>query len=579
MRPKIPPQLRFGKIENISGPIPPDSLVILVPGMFSPASSMQPLADYLKPQGQNLYILESPHNIKAASALESTDWLTHNIDRIRLDESSTRYITLLQRLSEVPSPERMDAIRQELKLEDNDLGNAAAKAILGLMFKKDSGYVDYTDTTRMIQKLRKNREAKGGTLPPETTRKQLYSLTAIARKELRRELAPVFFKPRSNVPIGAENDAMEKTIDHVMDQIAPRVVLVGHSMGGFVSMLTLFEQMRDTSMVIGLSAPGENGTNVIPKALNSLTLLPLYLQRKGREIVDWLGPAMKHMQEGSLETQKLKADHQPFNTTILAVGMPDDYDGLVGEKNFRMNDQLPGRVNVVVSPKPANMISLVSRQLGNVHQLIRNTWPYSTAMNFMSHSSDFLQGVSYHCGLLQHNDSYWKQDGDILRGLLEAPRNAEGKPDYEHGQPDYEEAVKQIGRILNPANTEPERQHILTVLLDNLKDAKAEKSPEAYEKMLEGYRPLRPVLKAIGREIQPIQDGTPAKARGLNALLKKPQPPIAAEEGQSRTAKSSSLRSNMQVVIENSRSIAHRKRHDPNFGLKSSFAEYMGQFW
>lgn len=567
-------QVRFGKIENISGPIPPNSLVILVPGMFSPASSMRPLFDYLKPRGQNLHILESPYNIKADSALASTDWLTHNIDRVRLSEASTHYVTMMQRLSQIPATERVEAARQELRLEDNELGNASAKAVLGLMFKKENNYEDSTDFTKVIQMLRKSREARGGTLPPETTHKQLYSLTAIARKELRRELAPIFFRPRQGVAIGSENDAMEKTIDHVMDQIAPRVVLVGHSMGGFVSMLTLFEQMRDTSMVIGLSAPGENGTNVIPKALHILTKLPQYLQRKGREIVDWAGPAMKHMQEGSPETQKLKANHQPFNTTILAVGMPEDYDGLVGEKNFRMNDELPGRVNVIVSPRQANMVSLVSQHLGAVHQYIRQMPPYSWAANFMS---DFLRDVSYHCGLLQHNDQYWKQDGDILRGLLESPRNPEGQLDYEHGQPDYEEAVKQIRRIIAPTNTESERQHIMTVLLDNLQDAQKDKPAEAYQKMLEGYRPLLPDLKAISKELQPIHNGAPTQAKVLYHLLK---PPVITPPGSSETQVRRSANSTMHTVIETSQMIARRKKqHEPNFGQKSTFAEYMAQFW
>lgn len=572
-----PYPVRFGKIPDIAGPIPPNSVVILVPGMFSPASSMQPLADYLKPKGHSVHILESPYNIKADSAVASTDWLTHNIDRIRLAEASTHYVTLRTKLASIPAEERLDYMRKALKLADNPLGQAAAKSVLGLMFTKSSNYTEDTDFTRIIQTLRKSREAQGGVLPHETTRKQLYSLTAIARKQLRQDLAPAFFKPANGADANAQNLAMEKTIDHVMDEMAPRVVLVGHSMGGFVSMLTLFEQMRDTSMVIGLAAPGENGTHAIPMALATLKRLPISLQQRGRQIVDWLGPAMKHMQEGSPETMKLKANHQPFNTTILAVGMPEDYDGLVGERNFKMNDALPGRLNAVVTPRPANMVALVSQNLNSLHQLILKAPPYSWVANLFGNSSDFFKGVAYHCGLLQYQNKYWQQDGDILRSIMEAPRNAEGKPDYQKGKPDYPAAVAQIRRAIDLNNAESSRMHMLNVLLDNLKDAKQEQSAEAYEQMLTGYRPLCPDLKSITQEIQPLEGGVSSQAKALLDILDERQPRFARRRLSNQSPEPKPSRSSspfwMFPVIETSQMIARREKRNRASGQNPKTGE------
>lgn len=523
-------QVRFGKLENISGPIPPQSLIVLVPGMFSPGSSMYAIAEYLQPKGHKVHILESPFNFKADCTMASTDWLTHNIDRIRLDEASQRYTLMLNKLEKKPHEERLDALCQEMHLKHDALGRATAQAALGLMFTKKSEYQNETDFTRIIVKLRRNREAIGGVLPPEAARKQLYSLTAIARNQMRRELLPVFLKHSTDIE--KQEVELEKTIDHVMDQMAPRVVMVGHSMGGFVSMLTLFEQMQDTAMVMGLSAPGENGTKSFPPALKVLTTLPLQMQVRGREFAERFLPALRHMLAGSSQTDKLKADHQPFNTTIIAVGMPGDMDGLVGEQNFRMNDTLQGRTNVVVTPRQAYMVRVASKNLHKAHELMHYNPLYAWFSKFLSNSSEFVKGVAYHCGLLQYQEQYWAQNGDILRGLLEAPKNEHGKCDYENGTPDYQEAVQQIRRVIAPANYEAVRQHILNVLLDNLIDAKKDKVPQEYEKMRHAYQPLVPDLKAISEEQQPMQGGVADKAKALLEILEdkeevktKPKPP------------------------------------------------------
>jgi hypothetical protein len=517
----IPPQkgdqVRFGKIENLTGPIPPKSLVILVPGMLSPAESMRSLGEYLKGKGHTIHILESPYNIKAGSALASTDWLTHGIDRIRLDEASTRYVTLLEEMEKIPHEKRVEFLCEKLGLKRNPIGKATAQAALGLMFTRKSEYEDETDFTRLIIRLRKIRQGMGGVLPAETARKQLFSLSTIARNQLHKELLPVFMRMPGNLDEHAT--ALEKTIDHVMDQIAPRVVLVGHSMGGFVSMLNLFEQMHDTAMVVGLAAPGEKGTDPIPTGLGLFKMLPNLLQQKGREFLESFGPGLAHMLQGSLETDKLKADHQPFNTTIFAVGMQGEVDGLVGENNFRMNDSLPGRVNVLVTPREANVLEMVSSRLHQLHQLVRWNPLYAWAEDYFWQSTALVKGIAHHCGLVQFQEHYWPQSGDIVRGVLEAPKNPEGKYDYQQGKPDYEEAVKQLRRLIAPFNYEAERLHFLNLLHDTLSDARVEKPPDEYQKLLRAYAPLTSDLEVISMESQPMQKSVADKALELLMLF------------------------------------------------------------
>lgn len=528
-------QVHFGKIENITGPIPPKSLVVLVPGMCSPAESMRSLWAYLNARGHSAYILESPFNIRAGSALASTDWLTHGIDRIRLAEGSKRYITLLAQMEALPHEERVQFLCQKLKLQPNELGEATARAALGLMFTKSSNYRQESDFTKIVLRLRKLRQDLGGTLPSETAHKQLYSLTAIVRNQLRWELLPVFMKSATQIQpdeLEARHKALEKTVDHIIDGIAPRVVLVGHSMGGFVSMLTLFEQMQDTAMVVGLSAPGENGTDPIPTGLNILKQLPVSLQHKGRELLEMVAPGIRHMLGGSPEADKLKADHQPFNTTIFAVGMPGQYDGLVGEQNFRMNDALPGRINVVVTPKQANIIEMASHPMSQLNQLLRKNPVYAYLGDLLFRCSDFLTGIAYHCGLTQYHEQYWAQNGDILRGIFEAPKKeskASERPayDYQHGKADYAEAIRQIRRLIDPVNYEAERVHILNVLQDNLTDAQKEKSPAEYNSLLRAYQPLCPALREISQERQPLRNGVAEKAKAILDMLETvpPNPP------------------------------------------------------
>lgn len=514
-------QVRFGKIENITGPIPPNSLVVLVPGMCSPAQSMRSLSEYLQARGHTTRILESPFNIRAGSARASIDWLRGRIDRIRLEEASNRYIAMLSKMEALPHEARVDFLRQALNLKPDELGQATARAALGMVFKPETGYEDESDFTILIRKLRDNRKSKRNQPAGEEAHKELVPLTASAHEQLRRVLRPVFLKGvQDEQAIEAQSDALDKTVDHVIDQIAPRVVLVGHSMGGFVSMLTLFKQAKDTGMVVALSAPGENGTEHIPSGLALLKRLPVTLQNKGREVLEKIAPGLEHMLGGSLESYKLKANHQPFNTTILAVGLPGDYDGLVGEQNFRMNDALPGRINVLVTPRKANLVEIGSHSLNQLHQLLSKNAPlYDYCANFVLTMSKFLTGIAYHCGLTQHHDKYWPQNGEILRGIMEAPKNAQNEYDYQSGKPDYGEAVQQIQRLLAPWNYEAERLHVLNLLEDTLSDAQKEEPSERFGQLKEVYAPLIPILKKIQREKQPIRPGVADKANDVLALL------------------------------------------------------------
>jgi hypothetical protein len=517
-------QVKFGQSKNITGPIPPNSLVLMVPGLCSPEESIRPLGDFLKANGHSVHLLKSPFNFKGGSAIESTDWLTRNIDRIRLAEASNRYTKLLSDMKEIPHEERIQFLRERFQLKDNPMGNAVAQAALDVMFTTENNYQNNSDFTNIILKERERRkaiEAKGGALSPETIHQKLHGHLDYVWEHMNDELSPKFVNSSSNkVEQQQQQAALKKTIDHVLDQIAPRVVLVGHSMGGFVSMLTLFGRMHDTAMVIGLSAPGENGTDEIPSGLGVLKGFPNIVQRQARGWAEWLAPALEHMVAGSHVTETLKADHQPFNTTLIAASMPDNYDGLINESNAHLNDKLPGRMNVIVTPRQANIVELASETLHQGHRLFRNIIPgFARVEDYFINSSKFMEGVAYHCGLLQFHEAYWRQDGDLLRGILEAPKNKKGKYDYQQGVPDYAEAVQQIKRAIAPKNYEAERLHILNVLQDQLFDAQKTKTPTEYQKLLDAYRPLCSDLEAIQHEQQPIQHGVPDKARELLGML------------------------------------------------------------
>lgn len=522
-------QVLFGKIENLTGPIPPDSVVVVVPGISSPAQSVQPLANYFRARGHTVQVLKSPFNIKAGSALASTNWLTHGIDRIRLEQASARYMALFNKVRQEPIENKLDFLCQELRLKKDTLGQTTAQAALELMFTPESSYEEASDFTRIIQRLRQDRQdLENGLLPDEDAHKRLYSLSIIARNKLHEQLQPVFMR----VPTGftdadfkAKDAALRKTIDHVMDQIAPRVVLVGHSMGGFVSMLTLFEQMRDTAMVVALSAPGENGTDVIPTGLGILKQLPDMLQQQGRRLLESLAPGFRHMVSGSDETDKLKADHQPFNTTLIAVGTPGNHDGLVGQENSSLNDSLPGRMNVIVTPRLANLAAVGSQVLAQLNQLAFDHLPFYGKVGNALQAHEPFKGIAYHCGLMQFPEAYWSERGDILRGIFEVPKDEEGRMDYKHGKPDYPAAIGQIRRLIDPMNYDAERLHILNILQDTLQDAQQEKPAAETQKLLNAYQPLRDDLERISREMQPVRHGVADKARQLLRMLPKPEEP------------------------------------------------------
>jgi hypothetical protein len=120
---------------------------------------------------------------------------------------------------------------------------------------------------------------------------------------------------------------------------------------------------------------------------------------------------------------------------------------------------------------------------------------------------------------VQFHDEYWQQNGDIVRGILEAPKNKQGQYDYQDGKPDYAEAVTQLRRITAPFNYEAERVHFLDVLQDTLVDARREKAPDDYQKLLKAYLPLRSELEAMSLEAQPIQNGVADKAVELLRIL------------------------------------------------------------
>lgn len=531
--------VRFNQMPHVTGPIPPESLVLVVSGMASPLNAMNSLEQYLKAKGHQTLVMASPAYLLEGNIQASTEWLTPSIDDFRMKESSKRYLKWVDELANLPPLSRVEFLRRKLQLDDSELGKATAQAVLNLMFNNDkkSKYTAliqaYRDKTREGQqensKSKLSRFSRKADEVPDKKktaeihlsqlerREALDSLNRIAREKLSEQLRPVFLQPAQNQAEQARQwNALQKTIDHVLDQIAPRVVIVGHSMGGFVGMLTLFAQRKDISLVVGLSAPGEKGIDEIPKGTGFLRRLPEESQKKARAWLVDKAPAINQMTAGSLETRKLEADHQPFNSTIVAVGMPEDSDGIVGERHFRMNDSLPGRINVLVTPLMANVLAMNDEKLYRFHQRLGELSPvYKWISKTLMERSVLLRSIAYHSGLVQHQEQYWPRQGDMVRAILEAPKNRHGETDYQNGKPDYPAAIQQIRRVLHPHNSEAVRIHFLTLMEDHFRDARKNKSQGEYHNFLMAYQPITYDLANIAREKQPIRNGVADMAQRL----------------------------------------------------------------
>ncbi len=524
----------FSRMQNVAGPIPPESLVLVVPGMAAPSEAMTPLNRYFQERGHQTKVLPSPASLLEGNIVASVEWLAPNIDEFRLREFSDRYVKWVDELAALPKSVRRESLRRKLQLDHSAQGKAVSQAALDMMFDGNRE-TDYTALVRAYKDPRQpekieSKPSRRGFKGPATDKKSYLdlarlerqvsfdALTTMARENLSQRLWPLFLgSAHSGKDPASQWETLNKTVDHVMDQIAPRVVVVGHSMGGFVGMLTLFSQRKDISMVVGLSSPGENGIDEFPSG--TAELIKQLPPDSGQKTRDWLvskAPAINHMTSGSLQTRKLKANHQPFNSTIMAVGMAGDIDGLVGERNFRLNDALPGRVNLTVTPMKAEVLTMNSEKLGQFHELAKQWNPiYRWVCEQTVDRSVLLQSIAYHSGLVQFQDQYWSRNGDMIRAILEAPKNDQGAPDYQNGKPDYPEAIRQIRRVLHRQNSEAVRAHFLDLMLDYFQDTQESQSPQAYRELLKAYQPIVPDLAEMAQEKQPIENGVRDKAQRL----------------------------------------------------------------
>lgn len=70
--------------------LPAESIVVLVPGMGAPASTMQYLYTDFKQRGHRPYVIQVPQVLSAKRMEDGSAWLSGEIDTIRLTEAKPR---------------------------------------------------------------------------------------------------------------------------------------------------------------------------------------------------------------------------------------------------------------------------------------------------------------------------------------------------------------------------------------------------------------------------------------------------------------------------------------------------------
>lgn len=484
-RPALPDtaQLRgpvFGALERATFVIPPHSLVVTVPGMFGPKASVEPLAEYLGKQGHNAHSVLVPGIGTAQLSRHSVDWLTSRIDNIRTGVAQENVDVLSRILKGKDAARQKETLRRFFGLDESRLADAVLEAIADVLTDPDG---------RFMQDVRAlNPQAGFAHMLPKAPHERLSRILKRTRTELCERLSPAFHQQSASV---ADNEAaLNKTVNKILDTLAPRVYLVGHSLGGFISTKALMDDVDDVAMTLALGSPVA-GTEEVPPSLAWIekAILPPFrpMYRKAvRKVLGFYFPAIEQMNATSKSVQKLQNTGLPYDTTAVSVANP--LDGLVTPRNARLNDGLPGKLNLTVTPLEAQIEDLVGAWEQFILQLAKLN-PFVSIPGKVLGQTEAAKGFSHHCGLVQNHDAYWPCDGDMLNEVFES-----------------DEAVSRIRTLLHPQNTEAVRERVLELLADRLED-----KPE----LARHYRPLRADLESLTHQRLPFADGVAARAEAL----------------------------------------------------------------
>ncbi len=519
-----------------AGILPPESPILLVPGLFAPTRSINGARVYFRDFGHPLVKSMKVPFIASGQDLEKAAWwLSDMVDDIRIRIARLKLAEFREAIAVEPSgenyrPEQMDLIRRYFRLEDSPAGWQLAGAMFDIaqdfedrLPKLKTPYL--VDGPKTLSEARDYVLKDGGSVLKlaKNTLKATKTLTMgfyswIGGVEISDPLTFLqhLYKPKppqiklSNLmagyrkqlmalPLeGYDNAAREKIVNRLLDGLAPRVILMGHSMGGMTATKTLQLPLDpdhadgqsaggDVGMVVAMGSP-LNGVEEPPKALG-------FLNRKvaGSPAVDWLKyligdyfPGLVQVLRGSGVVQKVQTLGIPDDTTVISISTPDD--SLVSTEGTRLPEDRHNMHNLDVSTKSAGLGKALFPQGGGFWQ------PFDYLAELAGDVSEEWRGLLQHCLHIGHSEEHWSERGEVTLQILS-----------ELGRPDL------LGNILHPANYERLREHTLDLLIRRTRDI-----PERRER----YQPLIPMLEAMTKDALPFADSVDKKAGILLKILK-----------------------------------------------------------
>ncbi len=468
--------------------IPDGSDIFAIPGMFGPKATVTGITDYFSRNGhpRRVRSVKVPGIGTAQSFRISTDWLRNKIDESRIESAQGNLRKLYSKLDQVGDDEekQIRVIKAFLKLDNSYRASVIAQGIRKVLL--ESQY-----PRRVLA------------LNPEGNNKQtLASILSECRRQFLQTL-----------PWDTSGDQSQKIANRVIDHIAPRMVIVGHSLGGLIGLNTMLERHADDlGLVISLGSP-ISGKKRVPKSIDEAfkkldVIVPRPLQKPYRELIHHvLGtiyPAIPQMDKHSENIQKIRNTPNPFDTSTISISSPSD--GLVEPDDAAHDDNQKGRLNLVVTPRKSS----VSYQLESFKEdplrhpkaraLVKYAEPMLKVFNNIFKKTQLHDGLSHHLGLVEHWDDYWSDQGEFVQKLF-----------------DGAEAPERLKKLLDYHNYEPMREDILKRLIE--KTRQTDKSGQKYQEL---YQPLIPTLESISETALPFEGSSDKLAKELLKLLKRP---------------------------------------------------------
>lgn len=434
--------------------LPESNFAVLVPGLFAPECSMQEVDGFLKNRlGLTSHPTRIRTNLTGRKFKQLAPLLKKRIDHYRA-KATRKNMAALAPVLALPQDRQVDAIRQVFGLEDSAEGTQIAGIWRNVLI---SLYARKPDQP-FIRKLFR----RGGD-------QQLARSIASARAGLSEKL-PARYSPLQR----------EKITNRLIEQLAPRAIVIGHSMGGVAAIKTLQLGLpethdhgnRDIAMVVCLSSP-VNGTPVsIPWADKRWRL---------RQVVEKLIPAIPDFDPVSEAIGKIQRSPVPGDVTVFSIANAEDDTVPLWGTHL---PNLPNIHHFEVEPKPFKPEKLAP---GFIKPVL-DTRPGKRFLEYFNRKTA-SRGFGNHAITLLYNDRHMEE----IRVKLLAP--------------------DRMAAYLAPENNESFRHEVLGLLLKTIERDPARKS---------AYQALEPVLQKLSAKPLPFERDTAKLAARALALLKTP---------------------------------------------------------